>query len=118
MDNIGKSLKKTLMLAAGGFLFLFVVVAMNQTVQMVNFATGIHPVLGRITLAVLALVFGLMVFIPIAALLKFSKTPELPKDRLSPEYVVYLDNLEKRLKKNTVLRTAEFVFRWSGPWRF
>ncbi|HEY5466980.1 MAG TPA: YcjF family protein [Clostridia bacterium] len=110
MDNIGKSFKKIVMLATGGLMFLLVLVAFNQTVQIVNFTTEIHPVLGKITLIVLTIIFGLMVFIPIAVLLKFSKAPDLPKNRLSPEYHAYLEKLKNRLRKNQVLKDAEFVF--------
>ena len=110
MDNIGKTLKRVVLLVAGGGLLLFVLIAINQTIQIVDIASGVHPVFGTITLVFLLLAFGAVVFIPIAMLMKFSQAPELPRDASSPEYRTYVENLRLRLSKNKVLKEEGFVF--------
>ena len=110
MESIGKTLKRTFLLVAGGIILLFVLMAINQTVQVVDIASRVHPALGTVTLVFLLFAFGAVVFIPIAVLLKFSRAPELPRDVLSPEYQVYLENLRLRLTKNKTLKEEGFVF--------
>ncbi|NTW71469.1 MAG: YcjF family protein [Eubacteriaceae bacterium] len=110
MDNTGKSIKNFFMILGFGLLLLLILAAFNQTVQIVNFMTAIHPFLGKLTLAVLAVTFGLIILVPFAAIIKFSKMTELPEDTSSPAYHDYMNQLKVRLHKNTILKTAGFEF--------
>lgn len=108
MNELKDRLKKWLLLPLIGFLTFFLIIVLNETIQLVNWGFSIHQILGwGIMVLVVGLFLGFIVY-PFLSMLSFRTVPDLPMDKSSPEYNLYIDTMHLTLKKNQLV-TAEQV---------
>ncbi|WP_128425707.1 DUF697 domain-containing protein [Gudongella oleilytica] len=101
---------KTLIRVGIGLLVLLMIIAFNNVIQISSFMSGIHPLLGQITLVVLLLVFLALLLLPLISFLSFRKALPIPEDENSPEFANYLNETKRRLQKNRYLREKDYQF--------
>ncbi len=78
----------------------------NQTAQVVSLANTVSPVLGKIVLIGLLVVYAAVILVPVALLLLLPKPIIPPPDEQSVEYQTYLRRLGARLAANPELIDA------------
>lgn len=93
-----------------GLLVLLLIIAFNNVIQISTFMSGIHPLLGQITLVVLLLVLLSLLLLPLLSFLSFRKALPIPEDENSPEFANYLQEVKRRLQKNRYLREKNYQF--------
>jgi hypothetical protein len=79
----------------------FVLFVINQTAQVVQLTSAIDPALGRVVLAGLLAVYGLLVAVPVVMVLRLPRPLSPPPSRESPDYPAHLDRLRGRLRLNS-----------------
>lgn len=105
---------KTLIKVGIGLLVLLLIIAFNNVIQISSFMSGIHPLLGQITLVVLLLLLISLFLLPFISFLSYRKAMPIPEDENSPEFILYLKETRKRLQKNKYLKEIDFQFL-EGP---
>jgi hypothetical protein len=85
------------------FAVMLIIFVINQTNQLVNFASNVSPLLGQVVLYFLLLIYAAVIITPLFAI--YSKPSALlpPEDLESEEYQYYLKKLAARLSKNSHL---------------
>jgi len=78
----------------------------NQTAQVVLLANTISPVLARIVLVSLLVLYAVAILVPVTLFIRLPKSISPPKDEQSSEYPAYLCRLGKRLSTNPELTCA------------
>lgn len=89
-------------------LLLLFLIIFNQTVQIVNFMNSINPVLGKITLVGLVIIFGSLLVMPLLGFLRYRKAMDLPEDEESSEFSEYLQQTRKNIMKNRYLKQENY----------
>lgn len=109
--SLKKSIKR-LVTAIGLFIIcIFVIFVINQTVQVINLLTNIHPLLGQISFFSLIIIYTILLLIPIIIYFRLPKALKPPEDDHSAELTIYLEKLSKRLKKNQYLKDFQLKSR-------
>jgi len=81
----------------------FILLLINQTVQFISLASGIHPILGQIVGWILIIVYLILTILPVIIYLKLPAVLKPPADDSSPEFDIFIQKLSRRLKKNKYL---------------
>lgn len=104
MNYLLTRLKKWILLPIFGLPLLFFVIALNQSLQLLDRVGQIHPALAWILGGLLAV--GCLIFFvwPVASVLLLPVQAALPKDRESPEFAAYLKDRHAALKRNRFLK--------------
>lgn len=109
MNELKTRLKKWLILPLIGFLIFFFIIVLNQTIQLVNWGFSLHRILGwSIIVLAVGLFLGLIVY-PFISLMSFRALPDLPEDKSSPEYSVYIDTMHLALQKNRLVTSEQVL---------
>src|SRR5207244_2265580 len=82
---------------SGTFLLTFVVLVVNQTAQVVQLATAVHPTLGTVTLWVLLGTYATLVGAPVVLVLRLPSPLTPPAEDTGPEFDAHLRKLAARL---------------------
>jgi len=90
-------------------LVVFLVIAFNQTVQVIQFARGVHPLLGTAVLWGLVFAYSALVLTPLAMWLRLPKQLQPPARIDGAEYARFLVGMRKRLSRNKRLRGQELA---------
>ncbi len=93
-------LKVMLVSTSGVVLLLFVLFVVNQTVQVVDLATRVNPILGTAVLWVLLAVYAVAVLVPVIVFLRLPVPLRPPEAEDSADFTRYLEALRKRLSAN------------------
>lgn len=101
---------KTLIKIGIGLIVLLLIIAFNNVVQISTFMSGIHPMLGQITMAVLLLLLLMLLILPLVSFIRYKKAIPIPENENSPEYEQYLQTTRGRLLKNKYLKENQFAF--------
>jgi hypothetical protein len=108
---MNKSLR-IIALSASGFVLLSVLVlVVNQTVQVVQLASAIHPNLGRVTGWGLVLCYGAMAGVPVVLFLRLPGPLKPPESDQGPEFASHVKALGARLAANPHLAGSAFADR-------
>lgn len=98
-----------------GFLVFFLLIVINQSIQLVNWGFALHPYFGWfLILLVVGLFIGLILY-PVISIFQFRVTPEMPKDRTSPEYQVFLGEMHQVMRKNKLVALANVAMPGTDP---
>ncbi|MFB0919226.1 MAG: DUF697 domain-containing protein [Clostridiaceae bacterium] len=103
MEDIKKSLLKWLILPLIGFIIFFLIIVLNQGIQLTTWAFGVNNILGYTVAALLILLFTVLILYPVIRVLSYKAVPEVPKSKEDKEFPVYVDTMHSMLKKNTYL---------------
>ena len=98
-----KLLKTATALLAIPFLFAFAAIAISQTNQVVQLASTVSPVLGKVVLVVVACSFLGLLAIPIILFVTLPKPLVPPASDEGPEFERYLEILKRRLSGNALM---------------
>mgnify|MGYP000918059805 CR=1 FL=1 len=112
MENkFDKSPYKSLILTVAVVLLLsFVIIMVNQALQLINIAMMVNPLLGKaLSVFFLLIVLGTAI-LTILLLGKLEKPLLIPDEEDQAEYSNYLAKLKKRLMKNKFLRKTGFIW--------
>lgn len=101
---MNKTIKTIFILTSLLVLFVFVVFVISQTSQVVNLAASAHPVLGKVVLWLLIVIYLGLVVIPIVLFLRLPRALSPPAEYEGEEMNSYLIRLTKRLKKNQFIK--------------
>jgi hypothetical protein len=109
------SLKKSIkgiFTAIGLFIIcIFIIFVINQTVQVINLLTNIHPLLGQISFFVLLIIYTILLLVPVIIYFRLPRALKPPENDHSAELTIYLEKLGKRLKKNQYLKDYQLKSR-------
>ena len=89
--------------ASGTVLLSFAVVVLNQTAQVVQLASVIHPTLGTATLVALLGTYAGLVGVPLVMVLRLPSPLVPPASEDQPEFDVHLKKLGERLATSPLL---------------
>jgi len=85
-------------------LLLFVLFVVNQTLQIVDFASRISPLLATVLFWVLIAIYAGIVLVPAAIFLRLPRHLHPPGSEKSEDFPLYLEALKKRLRCNPLLK--------------
>jgi hypothetical protein len=94
---MSRSIRTVVGFASGFILLSFVVLVVNQTAQVVQLASTIHPRLGAVTLWTLLGAYSALAGAPLVMVLRLPKPLVPPESDASPEFPVHLQRLGERL---------------------
>lgn len=86
------------------FVVIFVVFVLNQTVQVVESARSVHPVLGDAVLWGLVFLYAVLLITPAYLWVRIPKRMAPPRVTEGPEYERFLADFRKRLSRNARVR--------------
>lgn len=89
--------------ASGTILLSFAVLVLNQTAQVVQLASVIHPTLGTATLATLLATYAGLVGVPLVMVLRLPSPLIPPENENGPEFDAHLKKLGERLAASPLL---------------
>ncbi len=106
MNELWNKVKRWVILPMIGFLVFFLLIVINQSIQLVNWGFALHPYFGWfLILLVVGLFIGLILY-PVISLFRFRVTPEMPRDRASAEYRNYLADMHGIMRQNKLVALA------------
>ncbi len=92
-------------------LLLFVMFVMNQTIQIVEFASRVSPLLGTALLWTLLVFYALLIAVPLVIFLRMPRSLRPVESEQSREFPLYMERLKKRLARNRLLAGSTFSDR-------
>lgn len=95
-----KNLKTVLLSGSILVSLLFILFAINQTVQVVDLASRVNPAFGMVVLWALLCIYAVVLIIPLVLFLRLPAPLTPPKTEDSSDFPHYLDALRKRLSTN------------------
>lgn len=98
-----KSLKAIVVGGSALLLLLFVLFVVNQTVQVVDLASRVNPILGTGVLWTLLSIYLAALLVPVIVFLRLPAPLRPPKSEESPDFPRYMESLRKRLSVNSRL---------------
>ncbi len=99
-----KSLKRLSVAVGIPILLLFILFVINQTVQVVDFASRVSPVLSTIVFWALIVIYAIIILVPIALFLRLPGQLRPPRSEESEDFPAYLEALKQRLRCNPRLK--------------
>jgi len=85
-------------------IILFIVFVINQTAQIVELSKSVSEDFSKFVFISLITIYTLIIAIPIYLFITLPRAPKMPDNEKSPEYERYIKQIEKRLKKNKLLK--------------
>lgn len=92
-------------------LLLFVLFVINQTIQVVDFASRMSPAFGTIVLWALLVIYAILVALPLAMYLRLPRSLTPPESEDSKDFPGYIESLKKRLARNPRLKGRTLLTR-------
>jgi Domain of unknown function (DUF697) len=93
----------TLLMSMFVVVVVFAVIVINQSVQVIQLARGVHPRLGDAVLWGLVFVYSALLLTPAVLWLRLPKQLQPPAKTDGPEYSTFLAGVRKRLSRNSRL---------------
>lgn len=97
---MNRTLRVVALFGSGMALLTFGVIVLNQTVQIVQLATTIHPTLGTVTLWSLLGTYTILIGVPVVLVWRLPSPLIPPKNEECPEFDAHLKKLAQRLATN------------------
>ncbi|MHC5538941.1 DUF697 domain-containing protein [Singulisphaera rosea] len=108
---MARTIRLIAVFASGTILLSFVVLVVNQTAQVVQLATTLHPLCGTVTLLTLLTAYSVLIGTPIVMILRLPSPLEPPLTDEGPEFDAHLGRLRKRLATNPHLKDHDLAGR-------
>jgi hypothetical protein len=99
-----KSVKRLSIAVGIPVLILLILFVINQTVQVVDLASRVSPILAAIVFWGLIAIYAVVVVIPVAVFLRLPRRLRPPRSEESEDFPVYLESLKQRLRSNPHLK--------------
>jgi hypothetical protein len=95
-----RTISTLVLLGSTIILLTFGLFVVNQTAQIVQLASHIHPAAGTTVLVGLLTIYGLLVAVPVVMFLRLPQPLSPPASKEGPEYQAHLERLRTRLRQN------------------
>jgi hypothetical protein len=92
-----KTFRNLALLASGGVLLSVCILVVNQTAQVVDLASKVHPTVGTVTLVALLAAYGGFLGVPIVLFIRLPSPLVPPASEAGPEFDDHLTKLSARL---------------------
>ncbi len=92
--------RRIILLVALLLTVLFILFVINQTAQVVNLASTLHPFLGQVVLFILLIFYAALIIFPLVWAFKMPPALIPPEKEEGEEYKRYVENLGLRLAQN------------------
>ena len=103
MTDLKDKIKKWIILPLIGFLIFFLLIVINQSIQLITWGFALHPFLGwSLVVLVIGLFAGLGLY-PLISILRFKVVKDVPDDITSPEYPLYVNELHCMMQRNKLV---------------
>ena len=99
-----RTLKNAALVVSALIIFFFVLFVINQTVQVVELASHLSPIMGTIVLWLLLGLYAAFVIAAVVFFLRLPKRLEPPQSETEPQFSRYLEALRNRLAANPRLK--------------
>jgi hypothetical protein len=99
-----KSIKWLSLVAGILVLLLFIMFVINQTVQVVDLASRVSPILATVVLWGLLAVYAIIIIVPVGVFLRLPGPLQPPSSEESRDFPIYVEALKKRLCNNPHLK--------------
>lgn len=104
---MSRTMKRLLVFAAAFVTLAFLVILINQVLQLSEFAARFHPVMGDAVFWGLIFIFGICLAVPVLLFLRLPRTLAPPEEGDEEALDEYLPRLMERLSRNPRLKGAE-----------
>jgi hypothetical protein len=104
---MNRTLVRIALLMSAFVLVVFTVVVFNQSVQVIQFARGLHPLLGEAVLWGLVFLYSTLLLTPAYLWLRLPRQLEPPANADGTEYMTFLAGTRRRLSRNSRLTGQE-----------
>jgi hypothetical protein len=101
---MNRTIRNIVLLGSGAILLSFAVLVVNQTAQVVQLASTVHPRLGTVTLWTLVTTYAALIGVPVILILRLPSPLTPPEKVDSPEFETHLKRLGERLSTSPHLR--------------
>ena len=108
---MGKMFKKLLTWLSLVILVVFLVVIVNQTIQIVRFTATIDPILSKVVLGLLVCFYMVCTAVPLTIIFRMPKPLTPPSAAEGPEFDRHLSRLRSRFASNPRLRSCDLSDR-------
>ena len=112
---LNRTLKRVLLGVSGGLLVFFLVVALNQVLNLYRNLSLISLGLAGVVTALVSLIFLGMLLFPLYVFYRFPRMEELPDAITDPDYLAYIEKQLLKLKHNRYLLSVNFDFSGADP---
>jgi hypothetical protein len=99
------------LLGSGTIILSFTLLVVNQTAQVVQLASVVHPTLGTVTLGALVTTYAGLIGVPIVLVLRLPSPLVPPESEEGPEFRDHLDRLRGRLAQSPHLKEIDLSGR-------
>jgi Domain of unknown function (DUF697) len=99
-----KSIKRLSLAVGVPLLILCILFVINQTIQIVDFASRVSPILATIVFWGLIAIYAVVIVVPVAVFLRLPGQLRPPRSEESEEFPNYLEALKQRLRCNPRLK--------------
>ncbi len=94
---MNRTLRLVTLYGSGTVILSCAILVLNQTAQVVQLTTAIHPTLGTVTLWSLMTTYGVLIGVPFVLVLRLPSPLVPPANESSPEFETHLKRLGERL---------------------
>ena len=108
---ISKTFRKIIVFAALFAAISFLVVLVNQTIQLVEFAERFHPLAGKSLFWGLLILYALFILVPVTLYLRLPRAISPPESENTPEFEKHLERIRKRLSTNPLVSSRKLKTR-------
>jgi len=108
---MNRTFRVVALFGSGTILLSFIVLVVNQTAQVVQLASTVHPTLGTITLWTLVATYTTLLGVPVVLVLRLPSPLTPPESEQSPEFEAHLRRLGARLSSSPHLAGRELSRR-------
>lgn len=106
LTDLKDKLKKWVILPLTGFVVFFVIIVINQSIQLTSWGFALHPVVGWLLVVLVVGLFAGLIIYPLISILRFKVIEDVPADIASPEYQVYVNTLHRMMQRNKLVVAA------------
>jgi hypothetical protein len=97
---MSRTIRTVALFASVSIVLSFAVLVINQTAQVVQLASTVHPQLGTVTLWTLVVVYTASIGVPVVMILRLPSPLRPPQTEVGPEFDAHVKRLGERLAAN------------------
>lgn len=106
----GDKIKNYLVLPLIGLSALFLLIVINQSLQLIKLAGSFHIILAWLVAILIMAIFAIFIIYPLYKLLSIKELPDIPKVEGSKEYDDYIDTMYELMHRNSFVLKSGFTF--------
>lgn len=115
MTDLQNKFKTWVILPLIGFVVFFLIIVINQAIQLTSWGFALHPFVGWLLLVVMVGLFMGLILYPLISILRFKVIEDVPADSASPQYYAYVTNLHQMMRRNKLVVEAGLPLTGADP---